>query len=266
MDVQWLPTISTSSCNHLSTSPPTFQLQQITKEAVQQDYYPYITNFAEGGFNKIFLLQTKNNCEVITQILTPIARPPHYITTSKITTIDFLQSILKLSILKVLAYSASSDNPIRAEYILIERVKKENLSSKWLSLTTNKTKDIITQIVNIEKTIFNFHFPTYRNLYHKKNINKETQILILEDFCINPISTQQFWYSKKSKSKINSYQKINVIQHHTKAQPHQTFLLPTNYNILLSKYTFIPILRYLNLSLNNILLTPRLTKIISIID
>lgn len=76
-----------------------------------------------------------------------------------------------------------------------------------------------------------------------------------------------------------------VIQRYAKAQPRQTFLLPTNYNIypsehisLLSRFLQLapyiirpgsysaPTLRHPDLSLSNILLAPGSTKIISIID
>jgi hypothetical protein len=78
-----------------------------------------------------------------------------------------------------------------------------------------------------------------------------------------------------------------VIQHHAKAQPRQTFLLPTNYDIhpsehssLLSRFiqlapyliqpgsssALAPTLRHPDLSLGNILLAPGSTRIVSIID
>jgi hypothetical protein len=76
-----------------------------------------------------------------------------------------------------------------------------------------------------------------------------------------------------------------VIQHHAKAQPRQTFLLPTDHDIHPSEHTFLlsqflqlaprlirpgsssaPTLRRPDLSLGNILLTPGSTKIASIID
>ncbi|KAJ5589614.1 hypothetical protein N7537_012292 [Penicillium hordei] len=311
------PTISTSSRNHLSTSPPAFrkeffqntsrrwifnetnrlneryvkfrptELQRIASEAVQQNYCPYITKFTEGGFNKVFLLRAKNGREVIARIPTPIAGPPHYTTASKVATMNFLRSILKLPVPEVLAYSASSDNPIGAEYILMERVKGESLSSRWLSLTTDETKDIMTQIADIERKIFDFHFPTYGSLYHKKDLNGETQVPIVEDFYIGPMSARQFWHGLSPKDCVTSAarREMAVIQHHAKAQPRQTFLLPTNQDILPSKHTSllsrflqlaphiirpgsysVPTLRHPDLSLSNILLAPRSTKIISIID
>ncbi|KAJ5978534.1 hypothetical protein N7501_001876, partial [Penicillium viridicatum] len=104
------------------------ELQRIASEVVQQNYCPNITKFTEGGFNKVFLLQAKNSREVIARIPTPIAGPPYYITASKVATINFLRSVLKLPVPEVLAYSTISNNPIGAKYTLIERVKGESLS------------------------------------------------------------------------------------------------------------------------------------------
>ncbi|KAJ5888061.1 hypothetical protein N7495_008102, partial [Penicillium taxi] len=146
------PAISVSSHHHLSTSPLAFreelfrntsrrwkfnetdrlsekyvkfqptELQRIAGEAVQRDYCSDISKIAEGGFNKVFLLQARNGREVIARIPTPIAGPPHHTTSSEVATMDFLRAVLKLPILEVLAYSTSLDNPVGAAYILMERV------------------------------------------------------------------------------------------------------------------------------------------------
>jgi Predicted aminoglycoside phosphotransferase len=151
----------------------------------------------------VFLLRAKNGREVIARIPTPIAGPPHYTTASEVATMNFLRTVLKLPVPEILAYSTSSDNPIGAEYILMERVKGESLSSRWLSLTTDEMKDIMTQIADMEKKIFDFHFPAYGSLYHKKDLDRETQIPIVDDFCIGPVSTRQFWYGERSKTEID---------------------------------------------------------------
>ncbi|OJJ70401.1 hypothetical protein ASPBRDRAFT_197108 [Aspergillus brasiliensis CBS 101740] len=279
-------------------SRPT-ELQRIAGNALEQDYCPDIAKLAEGGFNKVFLLRAKDGREVVARIPTPIAGPPHYTTASEVATMDFLRDILKLPVPKVLAYSTSSDNPIGAEYILMERVEGESLSSRWLSLTTEEVKDIMTQIADIERKIFDFQFPAYGCLYHKKDLGGEAQIPIVEDYCIGPVSARQFWHGERSKTEIDrgpwlspvdcvtsaARREMAVIQRYAKPQPRQTFLLPTNYNIdssehisLLSQFLQLapylirpgsysaPTLRHPDLSLSNILLAPGSTKIISIID
>jgi len=150
------------------------ELQRIAGEVVQQGCCPNIAKLIEGGFNKVFLLRVKNSRKVIARIPTPITGPPHYTTASEVATIDFLRAVLKLPVPKVLVYLTSSDNPIGVEYILMERVEGDSLSSRWLSLTTDEVKEIITQIADIERKIFDFHFPAYGCLYHKKDLCGET--------------------------------------------------------------------------------------------
>lgn len=179
------------------------ELQRIAGNALEQDYCPDIAKFAEGGFNKVFLLRAKNGREVVARIPTPVAGPPHYTTASEVATMDFLRDILKLPVPNVLAYSTSLDNPIGTEYILMERVEGESLSSRWLSLTTEEVKDIMTQIADMERKIFDFHFPAYGSLYHKKDLGGETQIPVVKDFCIGPVSARQFWHGERSKTEID---------------------------------------------------------------
>ncbi|PYI31373.1 putative mitochondria protein Fmp29 [Aspergillus indologenus CBS 114.80] len=287
--------MSVSSRHHLSTSPPALheelfrntsrrwifnetdrlnerfvkfqpaELQRIAGEAVQHDYCPHISKLAEGGFNKVFTLQARDGREVIARIPTPIAGPLYYTTASEVAIMDFLRVVLKLPIPK---------------YILMERVEGESLSSRWLSLTTDEVKDVMTQITDIERKIFDFHFPAYGSLYYKRDPDGETQIPTMEDFVIGPVSARQFWHGERNKTAIDrgpwlspvecvtaaARREMAVIQHHAKAQPRQTFLPPTDYDIHPSEHSSAPTLRHPDLSLGNILLAPGSTKIVSIID
>ncbi|QVM12716.1 hypothetical protein D8B26_007334 [Coccidioides posadasii str. Silveira] len=108
---------------------------------------------------------------------------------------DFLRVVLKLPIPKVLTYSATLDNLVGAEYILMERVEGESLS-RWLLLTTDEVKNVMTQIADMERKIFDFHFPAYGSLYYKKDLDGETQIPTMENFVIGPVSARQFWHGE----------------------------------------------------------------------
>ena len=152
----------------------------------------------------MFLLRAKNGREVIARIPTPIAGPRHYTTASEVATMKFLRTVLKLPVPEILAYSTLSDNSIGAEYILMERVEGESLSSRWLSVTTDEVKGVMTQIADMERKIFDFNFPAYGSLYHKKDLeDSETRVPIVDDFCIGPMSARQFWHGERSKTEID---------------------------------------------------------------
>lgn len=96
-------------------------LQRVAGRAIGEDRCAHIQKFAEGGFNKIFLLTAEGGREVIARIPTPIAGPPFYTTASEVAAIDFLRNVLQLPVPRTLGYSASPENPVGAEYIIMER-------------------------------------------------------------------------------------------------------------------------------------------------
>lgn len=121
-----------------------------------REHCSYIQKLAEGGVNKIFIVGTDDDCEVIARIPTPIAGPPRYTTASEVATINFLRNVLRIPVPRILDYSASRMNPVGAEYIIMERVQGESLASRWLNLSTGEVKHVMTQIADIEERIFFF--------------------------------------------------------------------------------------------------------------
>lgn len=149
----------------------------------------------EGGFNRIFLIQFDDGEDVVVRIPTPIAGPPRYTTASEVATLDWLRSVIGIPVPRVLVYSATSDNPVGAEYMLMERVKGDSLASRWLSLTTDEVKDIMTQIATMEQKTSSFKLPGYGSLYYKCDIRDEPQIPIPNsELCIGPLACRSFWH------------------------------------------------------------------------
>ena len=179
-------------------------LQHVAGKAIGRDWCSHVKKIAEGGFNKVFLLTTDVGHEVIARIPTPIAGPPHYTTASEVATIDFLRTVLGLPVPKILDYSSSPENSVGAEYIIMERVDGESLWSRWLSLTTEEVKHVMTQIAEMEHRIFSFPFPAYGSLYHRRDLNDESQIALqVEDFSIGPIAGRQFWHGERRQMKLD---------------------------------------------------------------
>ncbi|PGH23208.1 hypothetical protein AJ80_02738 [Polytolypa hystricis UAMH7299] len=217
---------------------------------------------------------------------------------------DFLRSVLGIPVPQVLTYSTPADNPVEAEYIIIERLCGESLASRWLELSTAEMKDVLKQLINIEKRIFScrFELPAYGSLYYKHDVAGAPHASIpqLERFCIGPIAKRQFWlderrdmlldrgpWTKPEDTIIASAQRESAwLVKFAKPQPRRTFLLqtdepidPREHHSLLSEYILIgpqliskgpelstPTLRHPDLSLPNIFLAPNSTKILGVID
>ncbi|DAA73798.1 TPA_exp: Uncharacterized protein A8136_4001 [Trichophyton benhamiae CBS 112371] len=279
------------------------ELQHAAVKAVNRKHCRNIVKFAEGGFNRVFLLTMDDGSEVVARIPTPIAGPPRLTTASEAATMQFLRDVLHISVPRVFAYSATSDNVVGAEYILMERLKGEPLSSRWLSLSKAEMVDLMMQIVDIEKKIFDFRFPAYGSLYHRVDIPKEARVDIEAgggEFCIGPICKRQFWHGERADMKLDrgpwtnpadcvaspARRELAWTSKYGKPRPRRAFLLPTEEDIsprehisLLSQYLQVssflvptqpematPILRHPDMSFPNILLTPGTNKIESIID
>lgn len=62
---------------------------------------------------------------------------------------NLLREVLNIPVPEILAYSTTSDNPVGAEYMLMERVEGESLSLRWSSLTTDEVRyyDVDRQIL-----------------------------------------------------------------------------------------------------------------------
>ena len=108
------------------------ELLHTAARAVGRDRCVDIRKFAEGGFNKIFLLTMDDGYEVIARIPTPIAGPAHYTTASEVATMDFLRTRLNIPTPRVFAWASrvGGENVVGAEYIIMEKMQGESLASR----------------------------------------------------------------------------------------------------------------------------------------
>ncbi|KAL4798332.1 kinase-like domain-containing protein [Aspergillus venezuelensis] len=282
------------------------ELQRVARQALGEgeEPCPNITRLAEGGFNRVFLLKSKRGHEVIAWLPTPVAGAALYTTASEVATLKFLRDVLGVPVPRVLGYSATPENGVGAEYIIMERVRDVSLAERCDSLSGEEVKSVMVQIVKIERKIFDCPFAAYGSIYLRKDFEeiggKNGVPLPDQQYCIGPVAARQYWHGKRSKTKIDRGPWTSAIEcftsaarrdkecniHHAKHRSRKTFLLPTTHDIdpfehtsLLASFLDLaselipanpphcaPTLRHPDLSLSNIMLEPDSSKIISIID
>ncbi|KAI1940371.1 hypothetical protein LOZ66_001963 [Ophidiomyces ophidiicola] len=247
---------------------------------------------AEGGFNKVFLLTMENGNEVVARIPTPIAGPPFYTTASEVATMDFLRTILNIPIPQVFAHCSTTDNPVGAEYVIMERIRGESLASRWLTLSTNEIKGVMNQIAKMEERLFSYRLPAFGSLYYNEDIPMGIPLKDAERFWIGPIAKRNMdidrgpWTKPEDAMTAAASRELSWIRRFATPQRRRTFVLPTQepldpseHSSLLSQYLLVapflipedatfcqPTLRHPDLSLPNIFLEPNFSKIISFID
>jgi hypothetical protein len=167
---------------------------------------------AEGGFNRVFLLQMEDGFEIVAKIPYHIAAPAFYTTASEAATLTYLKS-KGIPVPEVYAYCAQKDNPVRSEYILLEKASGVSAITRWAEMTVLEIKRLGHTIVELEKKLFELPFAAFGSLYFKHDVPRAQQAPLYADdessdgdmqrFCIGPIADYMFWQGRKASLELD---------------------------------------------------------------
>ncbi|KAJ5585281.1 phosphotransferase enzyme family protein [Penicillium hispanicum] len=165
-----------------------------------------VLKISEGQYNKVLQLTMEDGREVIAKLPNPNAGRPHFTTASEVATMDFLRNSLGLPVPRVYGWSSQkSENPLGAEYILMEKQAGVVLTDVWDTIKGTQKIQILDQIVDIERRLAATKFSKFGSLYYKKDIPESsdpTSYLYLdstgnkvwsETFSIGPTNHRSFF-------------------------------------------------------------------------
>ncbi|KAG4438959.1 hypothetical protein IFR05_005585 [Cadophora sp. M221] len=195
---------------------------------------------------------------------------------------------------KVLDYSATSNNPVGAEYMIMEKVHGRDLGDVWYEISEKEHMKVVVQVARVESVLFSISLPACGSVYYKRDLEIGTETVDIgggkgagEDaggsagqLCIGPDVAQKWWYDKRSqlsvprkpyqaftagaaKEELHGYQKVSPADHvasvekYLQIAPH---LVPGDEDYLLR-----PTLRHPDFQPRNIFVTDDFT-ITGIID
>ncbi|KAF1842081.1 kinase-like protein [Cucurbitaria berberidis CBS 394.84] len=169
-----------------------------------------IKKLAEGGFNRVLILKLQDGFELIAKIPYHIARPEYFATASEAATLTFLRSI-GIPVPEVYDYSATADNPVGTEYVLMEKAPGICLASRWEHLQDLEIRRLAHSFVELEQKLFKVPFSATGSLYFKKDIASSLQAPLYTEehareanqFCIGPIADYMFWYGRRAGLQVN---------------------------------------------------------------
>jgi len=133
-------------------------LQQAACQAVGADKCISFEKIGEGNYNKAYRLEMEDGQKVIAKVSHPNAGPRVLTTASEVATMEFARSILNIPVPQVLAWSATDQNPVQAEYIIMEEAKGSQLHEVWQDLSLRSKSDIIREFVDIERKLLSVSF------------------------------------------------------------------------------------------------------------
>lgn len=119
------------------------RLKEIAASCANANSCASMTKLPEGSFNKVFRLTMDNGVQVVTRILNPYL-PPKLATSSEVATLDFLRNELNIPVPRVFAWSCEKDQPVGAEYIIMEKAPGQELSKAWPSMDVSDKVDVVS--------------------------------------------------------------------------------------------------------------------------
>jgi hypothetical protein len=180
-------------------------LQKIAGDSVSRRCVS-IKKFAEGFFNREFLLTMDDGFEVIAKIPYRSTVPARYLIASEVATMDFLRKQHELPVLKVYAWSAEKSNPVGVEYILTEKASGVKLADVWCSLNAKQMLKVIAQLVQCEAKLLQSPLSHYGSIYFTGFLSDEQLTHPLDNashWCVGPIANRTFWHDGRDALKIN---------------------------------------------------------------
>ncbi|EFE43081.1 hypothetical protein TRV_02162 [Trichophyton verrucosum HKI 0517] len=126
-------------------------LCQVAADSVGSCSCTDIAKLTEGNFNKVLLLTMDDGKEVIAKIPNPNAGRSHFVTSSEVATMDFVNA---------------SKSKVGAEYIIMEKAPGAQLSKFWDNMNVIQKSKIVENIVLFEKSLALNPFSAYGSLYY----------------------------------------------------------------------------------------------------
>ncbi|KAM5447410.1 hypothetical protein MaudCBS49596_005921 [Microsporum audouinii] len=135
-----------------------------------------VEKLADGLYNKALLLTMDDGVQVIGKVPNPNAGIPHYTTASEVATMDFARNMLGTPAPKVLGWSSGIDNPVGAEYIIMEKMPGVQLETLWNKLDVEVKVNLVKEVAGYQRDWTLTSFSQYGGLYYKKDIFNATSL------------------------------------------------------------------------------------------
>lgn len=157
-----------SSEIHWTLEPSIIKLQNIASKVLGTACT--VTFFAQGGFNKLYLIECKDN-RPQRQYLIRVSLPvePMYKTLSEVNTIAWIKKETSIPVPTILAYDCSHKNELGFEWLLMEKIPGRALEDIWTSLSMTQKKRLAAKIAHVSAELFSHRFSGIGSLYLRES-------------------------------------------------------------------------------------------------
>ncbi|TVY91372.1 Altered inheritance of mitochondria protein, mitochondrial [Lachnellula willkommii] len=186
------------------------ELKKAAAAAVHKDSTKVhsFSKLAEGGFNRAFEM-TIDGIPVIARLPYPSTYPKHFTVASEVATINLVRSY-GVPAPKILGYSATSNNAVGSEYVIMEKVAGRDLGDIWYELSEKERLKVLSQVGKLESVLFSISLPAYGSIYHKRDLEVDTKSVDIPgvdseaaQLCIGPDVAQKWWYDGRGQLPVS---------------------------------------------------------------
>ncbi|OJJ73162.1 hypothetical protein ASPBRDRAFT_73611 [Aspergillus brasiliensis CBS 101740] len=169
-------------------------LLQLAASAIGPRSCIEVLKISEGQYNKVFQLTMDDGRKMIAKLPNPNAGRPHFTTASEVATMDFLRNVLNLPVPRVYAWCSRSENPLGAEYILMEKQAGIVLADVWDTMKGKQKVQILDQVVDMERCLAATKFSRFGALYYKDDLpdNSDAASPLYVDSTGNEVRSDEF--------------------------------------------------------------------------
>ncbi|PKY06504.1 kinase-like protein [Aspergillus campestris IBT 28561] len=155
-----------------------------------------LSKLSEGGFNRIIQATFKDGRSVLARLPYPSTQPEHYTVSSEVATLAYLRQH-GFPTPEVYAWCANKENPVGAEYIIMEKMEGIPLGEVWYSMTPKEMHKVMRQVVELETRLMALDFPACGSIYFRSELPAEEMFPLSGEFCIGPMAHYSWWRGER---------------------------------------------------------------------
>lgn len=165
---------------------------------------------AEGGFNRVFEITMKgDDTQILARLPYPSTIPKQLTVASEVATLDLIRCH-GVPVPKVLDYSTDSDNPVGAEYMIMEKINGTPIADSWYTLTEEQQLKFLMGLVQLEGKLFAIDLPASSSVYYSHDLPSDMKSADIRpsqdvdittsrgEFYVGPVTTLKWWHEKRS--------------------------------------------------------------------
>jgi hypothetical protein len=135
------------------------ELQAAAAKSVGSNSCVSMEKLADGRMNRVFKLVMEDGNSVVAKIpYLYVDDKEGHVTKSEVATMEFARTVLKMPVPKIYAWSASAENAVGAEYVIMEEASGMLLSDCWEAMGSDARVTIMRQLVEMERRMLSLSF------------------------------------------------------------------------------------------------------------